>query len=227
MRILYVEDDDTLAKSVELMLQSEGHLCDTTAYGKRAVVLARCYEYDVILLDIMLPDIDGYEVMRKVREVGVETPFLVQTGLVDRGDELAAAGFGAAEYLVKPYNKKELIDRLEAVVARAREDELVPADEDGRLGGLPERHDDRRAHRRFKAIRGGQITFRHPADGIKSTNCIIFSLSYGGAALQIDGGPDSVPATFALREQSGKTHQCEVCWRYRDKAGVKFIHSTN
>ena len=95
------------------------------------------------------------------------------------------------------------------------------------LGGRPERDDDRRTHRRFKTIKGGQITYRDSAEGIKSASCVIFSLSNGGAAIQIDGGHDAVPPAFVLQEQSGTTHQCEVCWRYRDKAGVRFVHSSN
>ena len=67
MRVLYVEDDGTVAKSVQLMLESEGHDCDATDSGKRAIELAKRGRYDIILLDIMLPDIDGYEVIKRLR----------------------------------------------------------------------------------------------------------------------------------------------------------------
>lgn len=225
LRILYVEDDDVMAKSVGLMLRAEGHSCDTTAYGKRAVMLGRCHDYDVILLDIMLPDIDGYEVIKQLREVGVDTPFLVQSGLVARDQAMDGRGFGVAEYLVKPFNKKELVERLNAVVTRAQErrDAAPPPEEERRDTAREDAPEDRREHRRFKTIKGGKITFRSRAEGLRSVECFVVSLSDGGAALQLRDAGEDIPPSFAIELQGNMIHQCDVCWRFRDKLGVKFV----
>ena len=84
MRILYVEDDDNRAFAVERMLRQDGHLCDRVRSGAGAVKLGQTNDYDVILLDVMLPDIDGYDVIRLLQGAGVDTPVLIQSGLVER-----------------------------------------------------------------------------------------------------------------------------------------------
>ena len=83
MRILYVEDDATQAQTVEAMLEGEDHFCHTTDSGEQAVLLAKRNEYDMIILDIMLPDIDGYEVIQRMQAAGITTPCLIQSGFVD------------------------------------------------------------------------------------------------------------------------------------------------
>ena len=118
MRVLYVEDDDNLAFAVEQMLQQEGHECDRARSGVGAVKLGQEQEYDVILLDVMLPDIDGYEVLRQLQDVGVETPVLIQSGLVERDRAMDGLGFGVDDYLIKPFNRDELIRRVEQAATR-------------------------------------------------------------------------------------------------------------
>ena len=120
MRVLYVEDDDNLAFAVEQMLQQEGHDCDRARSGVGAVKLGQEQEYDVILLDVMLPDIDGYEVLRQLQDVGVETPVLIQSGLVERDRAMDGLGFGVDDYLIKPFNRDELIRRVEQAATRRR-----------------------------------------------------------------------------------------------------------
>ena len=120
MRVLYVEDDDNLAFAVEQMLQQEGHDCDRARSGVGAVKLGQEQEYDVILLDVMLPDIDGYEVLRQLQDVGVETPVLIQSGLVERDRAMDGLGFGVDDYLIKPFNRDELIRRVEQAANRRR-----------------------------------------------------------------------------------------------------------
>jgi two-component system cell cycle response regulator CtrA len=101
------------------MLRNEGHDCHATEMGEEAVALAEQNEYDIIILDVMLPDIDGYEVIRRVRSAGVKTPLLIQSALADRDRKLN--GFGFDEYLAKPFNKSQFIARMETVLAQARE----------------------------------------------------------------------------------------------------------
>ena len=126
MQVLYVDDDTSLAEIVELMLQGEGHVCHITDNGEQAVTLAKRSDYDIIILDIVLPDIDGYEVIQRVRAAGVKTPFLMQSGLVDRNNKLNGLGFGFDEFLVKPFNKTELTDQMNAVIARSKKGITVP-----------------------------------------------------------------------------------------------------
>ena len=104
MQILYVEDDAAQAKIVEAMLESEDHLCHSTDSGEQAVLLAKRNEYDMIILDIMLPDIDGYEVMRRVQAAGVRTPCLIQSGFVDFDPLLDGQGLEAYSCLIKPFS---------------------------------------------------------------------------------------------------------------------------
>jgi len=133
MRVLYVEDDDNLAFAVEKMLSQAGHVCDRARSGAGAVKLGQEDEYDVILLDVMLPDIDGYEVLRQLQEVGVETPVLIQSGLVERDRSMDGLGFGVDDYLIKPFNRDELLSQVEKAAARG--ERATPA---ATLDSLPE-----------------------------------------------------------------------------------------
>ncbi len=117
MRVLQVEDDPITAQSVEQMLKSEGYECHTTARGEEAVHLAQKTPYDVSLLDIMLPDIDGYEVLKRLQDWAIGTPVVIQSGLV--GDERDAAVIGFADYLVKHFTKEQLKARIESATGRA------------------------------------------------------------------------------------------------------------
>ncbi len=120
MRILLVEDDKAVARSIELMLKAEGFITDCTDLGEDGLEISKLYDYDIIVLDLMLPDIDGYEVLRRMRAAKVETPILILSGLVEPSNKVKGLGFGADDYLTKPFNKDELIARIQAVVRRAR-----------------------------------------------------------------------------------------------------------
>ncbi len=120
MRVLLVEDDTSLAKSIEMMLKSEGFIVDTTDLGEDGLEIGKLYDYDIIVLDLMLPDIDGYEVLRRLRSARVKTPILILSGLAEPDNKVKGLGFGADDYLTKPFNKEELIARIQAVVRRAR-----------------------------------------------------------------------------------------------------------
>lgn len=120
MRVLLVEDDTSTAKSIELMLKSESFIVDSTDLGEDGLEIGKLYDYDIIILDIMLPDIDGYEVLRRLRDARVETPILILSGLTELDSKIKGLGFGADDYLTKPFDKRELLARLHAIVRRSK-----------------------------------------------------------------------------------------------------------
>ena len=120
MRVLLVEDDTTTAKSITMMLGSEGFVCDSTDLGEDGLEIGRLYDYDIIILDLMLPDIDGYEVLRRLRAARVRSPILILSGLSEPDKKVKGLGFGAEDYLTKPFDKGELVSRIQAIVRRAK-----------------------------------------------------------------------------------------------------------
>jgi two-component system cell cycle response regulator CtrA len=120
MRVLLVEDDSRMAKSIELMLKSENFIVDATDLGEDGLEIGRLYDYDIILLDLMLPDIDGYEVLRRLRAARVDTPILILSGLGELDNKLKGLGLGADDFLTKPFDKRELIARIQAIVRRSK-----------------------------------------------------------------------------------------------------------
>ncbi len=120
MRVLLVEDDASLARSVELMLTSEGFVVDTTDLGEDGLEIGKIYDYDIIVLDLMLPDIDGYEVLRRLRSSRVETPILILSGLGELDNKIKGLATGADDYITKPFEKRELIARIQAIVRRSK-----------------------------------------------------------------------------------------------------------
>ena len=119
MRVLLVEDDSATAKSIEMMLRSESYVCDTTDLGEDGLEIGKLYDYDIILLDLMLPDIDGYEVLRRLRASQVKTPILILSGLAELDAKIKGLGFGADDYLTKPFDVAELLARVRALLRRA------------------------------------------------------------------------------------------------------------
>ncbi len=120
MRVLLVEDDSSTAKSIELMLKSEGYIVDATDLGEDGLEIGKIYDYDIIILDLMLPDMDGYEVLKRLRAAKVETPILILSGLSELDNKIKGLGFGADDYLTKPFDKRELIARIQAIVRRSQ-----------------------------------------------------------------------------------------------------------
>ena len=120
MRVLLVEDDPTTAKSIELMLTHANLNVYTTDLGEEGIDLAKLYDYDLILLDLGLPDMAGHEVLRQIRLARVETPILILSGADDTDSKLKGFGFGADDYLTKPFHRDELVARIHAIIRRSQ-----------------------------------------------------------------------------------------------------------
>ena len=120
MRILLVEDDPTTSKSIELMLQNANLNVYATDLGEEGIDLAKLYDYDLILLDLNLPDMNGHDVLRQLRLAKVETPILILSGDDDTESKLKGFGFGADDYMTKPFHRQELIARIHAIVRRSK-----------------------------------------------------------------------------------------------------------
>ena len=120
MRVLLIEDDSATAQSIELMLKSESFNVYTTDLGEEGVDLGKLYDYDIILLDLNLPDMSGFEVLRTLRVSKVKTPILILSGLAGIEDKVKGLGFGADDYMTKPFHKDELVARIHAIVRRSK-----------------------------------------------------------------------------------------------------------
>jgi two-component system cell cycle response regulator CtrA len=120
MRVLLVEDDAAVAASIEMMLRKENFICDTTELGEDGLEIGKLYDYDIIILDLMLPDIDGYEVLRRLRASRVRTPILILSGLAELDHKIRGLGYGADDFLTKPFDRRELIARIQAIVRRSK-----------------------------------------------------------------------------------------------------------
>ncbi len=120
MRVLLIEDDGTTAQSIELMLKSASFVIYTTDLGADGIDLSKVYEYDIILLDLNLPDMSGFEVLRSLRASKVKTPTLILSGLAGIEDKIKGLGGGADGYMTKPFHKDELVARIHSIVRRYR-----------------------------------------------------------------------------------------------------------
>jgi len=120
MRVLLIEDDSATAQSVQLILKSEGFNVYTTDLGEEGIDLGKIYDYDIILLDLNLPDMSGFDVLRKLRISKVRSPILILSGLAGIEDKIKGLGFGADDYMTKPFHKDELVARIHAIVRRSK-----------------------------------------------------------------------------------------------------------
>lgn len=120
MRVLLIEDDKATTQSIELMLKSANFNVYITDLGEEGVDLGKLYDYDIILLDLNLPDMSGYDVLRTLRLAKIKTPVLILSGMSAIEDKVRGFGFGADDYMTKPFHKDELIARIHAVVRRSK-----------------------------------------------------------------------------------------------------------
>lgn len=245
MHVLFVDDDKVVSQSVQLVLQQRGYDCETVDLGQDAIALAKDNAYDVIVLDIGLPDMDGYHVIRRLKMDGIKTPVLLQSGLAGQDLPSEAAALGITEYLAKPFSVNELIARMESVIANTVDEEPEPARESAgepppqapaeaqplaapepapAQRETPEKpvpsddHDDRRRSARESIYEAALITEQGPP-----IPCAIINLSQTGAAIRLSIPDQPCPTLFTLRPLDGPERRCEVRWRREDQIGVEFI----
>ena len=120
MRILLVEDDPSTAQAITAMLKKEDWVVDATNLGEDGLDLGKVYEYGLIILDLMLPDMDGMDVIRQLRNAKIATPVLILSGLSQTDKKVQGFGLGADDYLTKPFNRDELLARVHAIVRRSK-----------------------------------------------------------------------------------------------------------
>ena len=120
MRALVIEDDPVSARLIEQALKAENMVSEPADCGEDGIELAKLYDFDIIVLDLRLPDIDGYEVVRRLRAAKVQTPILILSGRSDPTDKVRGLMGGADDYLTKPFNKAELVARIQAIVRRSK-----------------------------------------------------------------------------------------------------------
>ena len=120
MRVLLIEDDKTIGQNIAMVLNKEGMVVDTSYLGEDGLEMAKLYEYDIIIVDLILPGIDGYEVVRSLRAARNNTPIMILSGLSGSDKKVKGLGFGADDYLTKPFDRSELIARVNALVRRSK-----------------------------------------------------------------------------------------------------------
>jgi two-component system cell cycle response regulator CtrA len=120
MRLLLIEDSQIEADATRLMLEAEGFTVDVAGTGEDGLGLARSYDYSLIILDVMLPDVEGHGVLRRLRDGRVPTPVLMLSGLAELDHKIRGLGLGADDYLTKPFERQELVARIHAIIRRAQ-----------------------------------------------------------------------------------------------------------
>ncbi len=120
MRVLLVEDDPATSRSIEMMLTHANLNVYATDMGEEGIDLAKLYDYDLILLDINLPDMNGHDVLRQLRLSRIDTPILILSGDDDTESKIKGFGFGADDYLTKPFHREELVARIHAIIRRSK-----------------------------------------------------------------------------------------------------------
>lgn len=118
MNLLVVEDDAVLGKALQRGLNEAGHNCEWVRNGRKGLEEARSQRFDAVVLDLMLPDLDGVEIMKSLRTEGIRTPVLMLTAMGSVEDRVNGLKSGADDYLVKPFAFPELMARLEAIGRR-------------------------------------------------------------------------------------------------------------
>jgi two-component system, cell cycle response regulator CtrA len=141
MRLLLIEDDPTVAQSIEVILKSRDIELQMTELGREGIDLGSVFLYDLIILDLNLRDMSGYDVLRSLRLDKIKTPVLILSGLNGIEDKVKGLGLGADDYLTKPFHKDELLARIQAILRRSGEQ----AESVVRCGDLTLKLDQKRA----------------------------------------------------------------------------------
>jgi DNA-binding response OmpR family regulator len=138
-RILIVEDNEALARGLRNNLEYEGYEVAVAADAPAGLAAVRAHPPDLIILDLMLPGVDGYRTLRELRESGDATPVLVLTALADEADKVRGFRFGADDYVTKPFGLMELLARVDALLRRARPAAAAAGAAPGHDGAAPAR----------------------------------------------------------------------------------------
>jgi two-component system cell cycle response regulator CtrA len=120
MRVLLVEDNAAVSAIMARLLRAENFIVDTTDLGEDGLEIGKLYDYDIIVLDLMLPDIDGYEVLRRLRAARVRTPVLIMSAVTELEQKIKGLRTGADDFMVKPFDRRELVARIKAIVRRSK-----------------------------------------------------------------------------------------------------------
>jgi two-component system cell cycle response regulator CtrA len=120
VRVLLIEDDIGIARTVELVLAKDGVICDRVELGGDGLQLNKLYNYDLVILDIMLPDMDGYNVLKQLRHSRSDVPILILSTINTSEQKIRGLGFGADDFLTKPFDQEELLARIRAIVRRSK-----------------------------------------------------------------------------------------------------------
>ena len=118
MKVLLIEDDEVISKMISIALKAEHIVFDVVDSGREALEYAETYDYDILVVDLILPDINGYDVIKEIRAHTPQIPILILSGLTDSKQKIKGLGCGADDYLTKPFDVQELIARLRAVLRR-------------------------------------------------------------------------------------------------------------
>ena len=139
MQVLLVEDDVSIINMIEMVLKRENFALDVLSRGAHVVEKAKSQNYDVIILDLMLPDMDGYQILADLRASGVSSSVLILSGLSNTDNKVKGLEDGADDYLTKPFDRKELVARIKSLARRAHsEDTSASVIETGNLRIEPE-----------------------------------------------------------------------------------------
>jgi two-component system, cell cycle response regulator CtrA len=120
MRVLITAGDVFAAVRIRAMLAKENLICDTTELGRDSLVLGKLYDYDIILLDLTVPDIEGYKLLQQLRAARVHTPILILSGRGELDEKVKFLRFGADDFLTRPFDRRELVARILAIVRRSK-----------------------------------------------------------------------------------------------------------
>ena len=115
MKILLVEDDEFVAEALVAVLNNQNYVVEVASDGETAWDLVEIYDYDLILLDVILPKLDGISLCRKIRSGGLQMPIMLLTGCDSSHEKATGLDAGADDYLVKPFDQEELIARVRAL----------------------------------------------------------------------------------------------------------------
>ncbi|MDJ0934895.1 MAG: response regulator [Kiloniellales bacterium] len=219
MQVLFVDDDRNVSEAVSRALQRRGHQCRCVGLGEQAVPLAESQQFDIVVLDLGLPDIGGLEVLDRIRSQGITTPVLLQSGLPD--DQLPDAGvaLGGDDFLLKPFSIDRLLERMESTIKKRGN--CVP--QKVVSNGTPEWEGDKEATERRRHDRKDIFAAAVITDSGRHLPCAIRNISKSGALLRLSGPAVECPEIFTLFQLEGPKRRCRLRWRSEARIGVEFI----